>query len=154
VASCRGSSAPLPSIVCQHRGRSQKRAKFFAEKTKPVLCQSDQLSEVKICQGILWGALEVREQWQQSDNSQGENKNATLSQPIICTVRKNIMAWFIYVKIIEWNVNKSASRLQVNAPKVKTTFCYLLTLKVHKIEIFFGFDFEICIIFLIVMSKY
>ncbi len=31
-------------------------------------------------------------------------------------------------------------------------FC--LYLKVHKIEIFFGFDFEICIISLLVMSKY
>ena len=29
-----------------------------------------------------------------------------------------------------------------------------LPLKVHKIEIFFGFDFEICIISLTVMSKY
>jgi hypothetical protein len=29
-----------------------------------------------------------------------------------------------------------------------------VSLKVHKIEIFFGFDFEICIISLIVMSKY
>ncbi len=28
------------------------------------------------------------------------------------------------------------------------------TLKVHKIEIFFGFDFEMCIISLLVMSKY
>jgi hypothetical protein len=27
-------------------------------------------------------------------------------------------------------------------------------LKIHKIEIFFGFDFEICIISLLVMSKY
>ncbi len=27
-------------------------------------------------------------------------------------------------------------------------------LKVHKIEIFFGFDFEICIISLLVLSKY
>jgi hypothetical protein len=27
-------------------------------------------------------------------------------------------------------------------------------LKVHKTEIFFGFDFEICIISLLVMSKY
>ncbi len=27
-------------------------------------------------------------------------------------------------------------------------------LKVHKIEIFFGFDFEICIISFLVMSKY
>ncbi len=29
-----------------------------------------------------------------------------------------------------------------------------LSLKVHKIEIFFGFDFEICIISLLVMSNY
>ncbi len=29
-----------------------------------------------------------------------------------------------------------------------------IILKVHKIEIFFGFDFEICIISLLVMSKY
>jgi hypothetical protein len=28
------------------------------------------------------------------------------------------------------------------------------SLKVHKVEIFFGFDFEICIISLLVMSKY
>jgi hypothetical protein len=28
------------------------------------------------------------------------------------------------------------------------------SLKVHKIEIFFGFDFEICIISLLVLSKY
>ncbi len=26
---------------------------------------------------------------------------------------------FIYVKILEWNVNKSASRLYVGAPKVE-----------------------------------
>jgi hypothetical protein len=31
-------------------------------------------------------------------------------------------------------------------------FPYML--KVHKIEIFFGFDFEICIISLLVMSNY
>ncbi len=31
---------------------------------------------------------------------------------------------------------------------------FLHSLKVHKIEIFFGFDFEICIISLLVMSKY
>jgi hypothetical protein len=29
-----------------------------------------------------------------------------------------------------------------------------MRLKVHKIEIFFGLDFEICIISLLVMSKY
>jgi hypothetical protein len=30
----------------------------------------------------------------------------------------------------------------------------VVLVKVHKIEIFFGFDFEICIISLLVMSKY
>jgi hypothetical protein len=30
----------------------------------------------------------------------------------------------------------------------------VLALKVHKIEIFFGFDFEICIVSLLVMSKF
>jgi hypothetical protein len=30
----------------------------------------------------------------------------------------------------------------------------IVILKVHKIEIYFGFDFEICIISLLVMSKY
>jgi hypothetical protein len=29
-----------------------------------------------------------------------------------------------------------------------------ISLKVHKIEIFFGFDFDFCIISLLVMSKY
>ncbi len=39
--------------------------------------------------------------------------------------------------------------------KDKFKLLYLLNeqLKVHKIEIFFGFDFEICIISLIVMWK-
>jgi hypothetical protein len=32
--------------------------------------------------------------------------------------------------------------------------CKAGSLKVHKIEIFFGFDFEICNISLLVMSKY
>jgi hypothetical protein len=36
----------------------------------------------------------------------------------------------------------------------KTLSWVYLPLKVHKIEIFFGFDFEICIISLLVMSKY
>ncbi len=30
----------------------------------------------------------------------------------------------------------------------------IISLKVHKIEIFFGFEFEICISSLLVMSKY
>ena len=33
-------------------------------------------------------------------------------------------------------------------------FSFRVVLKVHRIEIFFGFDFEICIISLIVMWKY
>jgi hypothetical protein len=32
--------------------------------------------------------------------------------------------------------------------------CIVMSFKVHKIEIFFGFNFEICIISLLVMSKY
>jgi hypothetical protein len=32
--------------------------------------------------------------------------------------------------------------------------CLYWCLKVHMIDIFFGFDFEICIISLLVMSKY
>jgi hypothetical protein len=31
---------------------------------------------------------------------------------------------------------------------------FFMHLKVHKIEIFFGLDFEICIVSLLVMSKY
>jgi hypothetical protein len=44
-----------------------------------------------------------------------------LSRPIYidCTVRNIILARFIYVKILEWNVNKSAIRLYVYAPKVE-----------------------------------
>ncbi len=68
-------------------------------KMKPVYADPINLAGVNMSRH--WGALEVREQWQQSDNSQGENINTTLSRPIICTVRKNIMARFIYVKIIK-----------------------------------------------------
>ncbi len=39
-------------------------------------------------------------------------------------------------------------------PYKKRRNCFFPILKVHKIEIFFGFDFEICIISLLVMSKY
>jgi hypothetical protein len=38
---------------------------------------------------------------------------------IDCTVRDIYGAVFTYVKILEWNVNKSASRLYVYAPKVE-----------------------------------
>jgi hypothetical protein len=38
--------------------------------------------------------------------------------------------------------------------KQKINKIILQCLKVHKIEIFFGFDFEICIVSLLVMSKY
>jgi hypothetical protein len=41
--------------------------------------------------------------------------------------------------------NPTTSKAQFRSERV---------LKVHKIEIFFGFDFEICIISLLVMSKY
>ena len=41
--------------------------------------------------------------------------------------------------------SKGASRKAVHAVPI---------LKVHKIEIFFGFDFEICIISLLIMSNY
>jgi hypothetical protein len=36
-------------------------------------------------------------------------------------------------------------------PETDRNYTYLCFLKVHKIEIFFGFDFEICIISLLVM---
>ncbi len=45
-----------------------------------------------------------------------------LSRPIyiVCTDSNIILRrGFIYVKILEWNVNKSASRLEVYAPKVE-----------------------------------
>jgi hypothetical protein len=40
--------------------------------------------------------------------------------------------------------------IEVNIKIIEHT----VLLKVHKIEIFFGFDIEICIISLLVMSKY
>jgi hypothetical protein len=48
--------------------------------------------------------------------------------------------------------------LNIVSDEVKLIIAFLKTyvamLKVHKIEISFGFDFEICIISLLVMSKY
>jgi hypothetical protein len=43
-----------------------------------------------------------------------------------------ILLWrgFNHVKILDWNVNKSASRLYINAPKVETTFSLLLAFDV------------------------
>ncbi len=38
--------------------------------------------------------------------------------------------------------------------RIYVFFAPYQALKVHMIEIFFGFDFEICIISLLVMSKY
>ncbi len=56
----------------------------------------------------------------------------------------------------------SSLTLQVTGPgvrQVRPSLCSIypadtVPLKVHKIEIFFGSDFEICIISLLVMSKY
>ncbi len=54
--------------------------------------------------------------------------------------------------------NPSTYLLALFLVTVESTFHILVWenvyLKVHKIEIFFGFDFEICIISLLVMSKY
>ncbi len=46
-----------------------------------------------------------------------------LSRPIynFFTVHNSIMAWFIYLKITEWNVNKSANSLYVYTPMVEST---------------------------------
>jgi hypothetical protein len=38
---------------------------------------------------------------------------------LYCSVPNVIMAQFIYEKVLEWNVNKSATRLYINAPKVE-----------------------------------
>ncbi len=43
---------------------------------------------------------------------------------------------------------------ELNGPIRKIMRLNVLTLKVHKIEIFFGFDFDICNISVLVMSKY
>jgi hypothetical protein len=48
---------------------------------------------------------------------------------------------------------ESDGALWCGGPQSKEVTCGA-GLKVHKIEIFFGFDFEICIISLLVMSKY
>ncbi len=54
---------------------------------------------------------------------------------------------FVDIKnIITVMINRALS-------KAHSTFTQNV-LKVHKIEIFFGFDFEICIISLLVMWKY
>ncbi len=47
---------------------------------------------------------------------------------IVCTIRNTVIVLgrgFIYVKIIEWNANKSASRLYVYAPKVGSSWLWL-----------------------------
>ncbi len=45
-------------------------------------------------------------------------------------------------------------KLQMQSPEYGRNIISSLLLKVHKIEIFFGFDFEMCNIPLLVMSKY
>ncbi len=53
---------------------------------------------------------------------------------------------FIVFRTVTVDVNGEETRLDLIGRQN--------SLKVHKIEIIFGFDFEICIISLIVMSKY
>ncbi len=50
-----------------------------------------------------------------------KGERMSLSRPTYddCTVRNIIMARFDHVTILDWNVNKSASRLYINAPKVE-----------------------------------
>ncbi len=60
---------------------------------------------------------------------------------------------------IFWNRDQSESLLLCPDPVMSLQYvlingAYKTCLKVHKIEIFSGFDFEICIISLLVMSKY
>ncbi len=66
-----------------------------------------------------------------------------------CTVQynSNLHAVMCYV----FNLNSASEPCLQN---INFMYEYVLALKVHKIEIFFGFDFEICIISLLVMCKY
>ncbi len=48
----------------------------------------------------------------------------------------------------------SIGNFLTNRQNAAIWYMFFSSLKVHKIEIFFGFDFEICIISLLVMSKY
>jgi hypothetical protein len=51
-------------------------------------------------------------------------------------------------------VGKEHGKINKLGPILPNSWANLKILKVHKIEIFFGFDFEICIISLLFMSKY
>jgi hypothetical protein len=63
---------------------------------------------------------------------------------------------------MQWSAGSGSrcEKLPTKKKKREEMYCFEMLagfslLKVHKIEIFFGFDFEICIIFsLLVMSKY
>ncbi len=53
------------------------------------------------------------------------------------------------IRLHTWQISQRLSDYIILMYEVRVT-----ALKVHKIKIFFGFDFEICIISLLVMSKY
>ncbi len=64
------------------------------------------------------------------------------------------MKKFVYFFISVSSYVKLKRKYRPVAPMANIYVCFLYGLKVHKIEIFFGFDFEICIISLLVMWKY
>jgi hypothetical protein len=64
-------------------------------------------------------------------------------------LNKNCTAFFLHLTSLCWPRLEPEEAVQQPSAAPRTA-----NLKVHKIEIFFGFDFEICHISLLVMSKY
>ncbi len=92
-----------------------------------------------------------------SGNCLGQNRTFHYN-PKTYRSKQNVMIWSTYYR----NESKTFwfGPIIVQRKKKKLIwiasmfFCANADLKVHKIEIFFGFDFEIGIISLLVMSKY
>ncbi len=62
---------------------------------------------------------------------------------------------FAFEDVILWHISQCETIQNLKHLGKWLFSCKFVTnLKVHKIDIFFGFDFEICIISLLVMSKY
>jgi hypothetical protein len=76
------------------------------------------------------------------------------------TLTMKFMVFVPFISNSSWYSNSTQSSLSPNGAKshifsnkhfLRIKCNILISLKVHKIEIFFGFDFEICIITLLVM---
>ncbi len=138
------------SMRSARNSRSSSLSDEVSIKSSSTTSQSKALASNTAAKKTAKAGVTAKKQLQQCGVSPSGNKKLFPRNPI-----QNLIRFYEAStdKVTEDTAEDKGERMPV-VLEDKVMNDYLLYLKVHKIEIFFGFNFEICIIYLLVMSKY